>query len=323
MRSIRRLLATLALPAVAVGVAAQPSPKVPRIGWFTSSVIHELNLDAFREGMRALGYGEISIEFRAAAGHAERLPALAAEFRRLRPDVIVVDGGAAALAAKREIKDVPIVVGVMADPVRDGIVTSLARPGGNITGFSISTGPELVGKRLELLREAVPRLARVGIVWNEGNPTSRQSVADVTAAASSLGIAVVPFGLRDAAGIGKAFAEAARSRVGAVLTIPDAVLWSEREQIVAAAARHRLPAIYPESEFVTAGGLLAYGPDVPDNFRRAATYVDRILKGARAGDLPFERPSKFDLVVNLKTARALGLAMPPSLLVRATQVIDR
>jgi len=319
-------LATVALAIIFLGAPliarAQPGGKVPRIGWLTSSVIHEPNVNAFREGMRALGYGEVSIDFRAAAGHADRLPTLALELVRLKVDVVLVDGGTAAIAAKHAISDVPVVVGAMADPVRDGIAASLARPGGNITGFSISTGPELNAKRLDLIREAVPGVARVAVVWNEGNPSSRAGLKDVTGAAKALGIAIVPLGVLDAPGISRAFADAVRSRVGAVLTLSDAFLWSQREHIVAMAVRYRLPAIYPESQFVTAGGLLAYGPDVPDNFRRAAAYVDGILKGARPGDLPIQRPTKFDLIVNLRTAKALGLTIPPSLLLRADQVLE-
>ena len=319
-------LATFALALVFLGTPlvaqAQPWGKVPRIGWLTSSVIHEPNVNAFREGMRGLGHGEVSIEFRAAAGQADRLPALASELVRLKPDVIVVDGGTAAIAAKHAISDVPVVVGAMADPVRDGIVASLARPGANITGFTISTGPELNGKRLDLLREMVPTLVKVAVVWNEGNPTSRRALEDVADAAKTLRIAIVSVGTLDSAGITRAFADAARNRVGAVLTLSDAFLWSQREHIVATAARYRLPAIYPEPEFATAGGLIAYGPNVPDNFRRAAAYVDRILKGTRPGDLPIERPTRFDLLVNHKTAKALGLKIPPSLLLRADQVIE-
>jgi putative ABC transport system substrate-binding protein len=235
---------------------------------------------------------------------------------------MLIDGGAAAVAAKRATSDVPVVVGAMGDPVRDGIVASLARPGGNITGFSISTGPELIGKRLDLIRETVPGLARVAVVWNESNPTSRLGLKDVADAAKTLGIAVVPLGLRDAPGISHAFGKAARSRVGAVLTVSVAFLWRQREHVVALAGRYRLPAIYSEPEFVSAGGLIAYGPNIPDNFRRAAVYVDRILKGARPGDLPIEQPMKFDLVINLKTAKALGLTIPPSLLQRADEVIQ-
>ena len=316
------LLLARGVLAASLAGEAQHAGKPPRIGWLTSSAIHTANVDAFRDGMRGLGYGEVSIEFRAAEGHADKLPILASDLVRLQPDVIVVDGGAAAIAARKVISALPIVVGAMADPVRDGIVASLARPGANITGFSISTGPELVGKRLDLLREMVPSLAKVAVVLNDGNPSSRLGLEDVAVGAKTLGIALVAFGIRDVAGIGSAFADAARNRVGAALTVSDAFLWSQREHIVAMAARHRLPAIYPEAEFVTAGGLMSYGPNVPDNFRRAAAYVDRILKGARPGDLPVERPTTFELVINLKTAKALGLTIPPSLLVRAHQIIE-
>ena len=313
------LVICLGAPLVA---PAQPGGKVPRIGWLTSSVIHEPNVSAFREGMRGLGYGEVSIDFRASAGHADRLPTLASELVRLKVDVVLVDGGTAAIAAKSAISDIPVVIGAMAYPVRDGLVASLARPGGNITGFSISTGPELNGKRLDLIREAVPGVARVAVVWNEGNPSSRSGLTDVRDAAKALGITIVPLGVLDPQGISRAFADAVRSRAGAVLTLSDAFLWSQREHIVAMAARYQLPAIYPEPEFATAGGLLAYGPNVPDNFRRAAAYVDRILKGARPGDLPVQRPTRFDFLVNLKTAKALGLTIPPSLLLRADQVVE-
>jgi ABC-type uncharacterized transport system substrate-binding protein len=302
--------------------AAAQTGKAPRIGWLTSSDIHQRNVRAFRDELRRLGYGEVAIEFRAASGRNEQIPSLAEELVRLGPDIIVVDGGSAAIIAKRTIASVPVVVGAMADPVRDGIVASLARPGGNITGFSISTGPELVGKRLELLREAVAGLTRVAIVWNEGNPASRTALDDVGEAARALGIAIVAYAAVDASGISRAFADAARSRAGGVLTIADAFFWSQRAHLTSQAARHRLAAIYPELEFVTAGGLMSYGPNVPDNFRRAAGYVDRILRGARPGDLPVERPAKFDLAINLKTARLLGLTIPRAVLLRADHVIE-
>jgi putative ABC transport system substrate-binding protein len=232
------------------------------------------------------------------------------------------DGGAAAIAAKHAITEIPVVIGAMVDPVRDGIVASLGRPGGNITGFSMSTGSELYGKRLQLLREAIPTVARVAVVWNEGNPSSKGGLTDVIDAARTLGITIVPVGVLDASGINRAFAEAGRSGAGAILTVSDAFLWSQREHIVALAARYRLPAMYGEPGFVTAGGLFSYGPNVPDNFRRAAAYVDRILKGARPGDLPIEQPTRFDLLVNLKAARALGLAIPPALLLQADRVVE-
>ena len=301
---------------------AQPTGKSPRVGWLTSSVVHESNVRAFRDGMRALGYETVAIEFRAAEGQTERLPALASELTRSKIDVIVVDGGSAAVAAKQVVADLPIVVGAMSDPVGSGIVASLARPGGNITGFSISTGPELNGKRLDLLREAIPGLTRFGLLWNETNRTSPAAVDYVVAAVKSRGIEITVLGVRNADAIGRAFADAARARVGAILTIADAFLWAQRQHIVALSARHRLPGMYPEIEFALDGGLLAYGPNVADNFRRAAGYVDRILKGTRPADLPVEQPAAFSLVINLKAARALGLTIPPSLLLQANQVID-
>jgi putative ABC transport system substrate-binding protein len=313
---------TIALLAAPVAPGAQPVVKVPRVGWLTSSVIHEPNLRAFKDGMRTLGYGDLDMEFRAAAGHTDRLPALANELIRLKVDVVVVDGGPAAIAARQAITDIPVVVGAMADPSGQGIVASLGRPGGNITGFTITTGHELNGKRLDLLGEAAANLARVAVVWNETNRMSRGALEQVTAAAKTRGIDVLPLGVRDRLDVDRAFADAARGRVGGLLTVPDAFLWSERQHIVALAARHKLPAIYPEAEFALAGGLLAYGANVADNFRRAATYVDKILKGARPADLPIEQPTKFDLVINLKTAKALGLTIPQSLLLRADQVIQ-
>jgi putative ABC transport system substrate-binding protein len=320
-RGLLRMI-VVGLLATAATAEAQPPPRAPRVGWLTSSVVHESNLKAFQEGMRALGYDGVAMEFRAAAGQTERLPELAAELVRAKVDVVVVDGGPAVIAARRTITSLPVVFGAMADPLGDGVVASLARPGGNVTGFSIATGPELNGKRLDLIREVVPDLGRVGVVWNETNRTARAGMEHVVGAARALGIEAVTLGVRDAAGIGRGFAEAARVRVGAVLAVPDAFFWSQRHLIVASAARYKLPAIYPEPEFAHAGGLLAYGPNVPDNFRRAAGYVDKILKGARPADLPVEQPTRFELVVNLKTARPLGLVIPQTLLLRADQILE-
>jgi putative ABC transport system substrate-binding protein len=311
--------AFLASPLVA---EAQQTGKAPRLGWLTSSVIHEPNLRAFKDGMRTLGYGDVAMEFRAAAGHTDRLAALASELVRLKVDVVVVDGGPAAVVARQAITDIPVVVGAMADPVGQGIVTSLGRPGGNITGFTITTGHELNGKRLDLLGEAVANLVRVAVVWNETNRISRNALEQLTAVAKTRGIDVLPLGVRDRFGLGHAFADAARARVSGLLTLPDAFLWSERQHVVGLAARHKLRAIYPEPEFALAGGLLAYGANVADNFRRAAAYVDKILKGAKPSDLPVEQPTKFELVINMKTAKALGLTIPPSLLLRADQIIE-
>jgi putative tryptophan/tyrosine transport system substrate-binding protein len=206
--------------------------------------------------------------------------------------------------------------------VKLGLVTSLARPGGNVTGFTISTGAELYGKRLELLREALPALNRVAIVWNPRNEVSRTQLTTVETAAKALGVQLEVIELGDPQEIDRAFSDVVRSRAGAVLTLADAFLWSQRAKIVSAAARHRLPGMYPEGEFVEAGGLMAYGPNVPDNFRRAAGYVDKILKGTKPGDLPVEQPTRFELVINLKTAKALSVTISPSLRLRADQVIE-
>jgi putative tryptophan/tyrosine transport system substrate-binding protein len=303
--------------------AAQEPGRPPRIGWLTSSVVHTQNIEAFREGMRALGYADVTLEVRAAAGQMDQLPALAAQLVGRNVEVIVTDGGPAAVAAKRATATIPIVIGASAaDLVQLGLVASLARPGGNLTGFTISTGPELYGKRLELLREVLPSLNRVAIMWNSRNEAGRASLEVIDAAAKRLGLHVTVVEARDAQEIDRAIGGVARSRAGAILTLADAFLWSQRAQIVSAAARHRLPGMYPEVEFAEAGGLIAYGPNVSDNFRRAATYVDKILKGGKPAELPVQQPTKFELVVNLKSAKVLGLTIPPSVLLQADRVIE-
>jgi len=314
------LLLALTAPLAA---EAQPAGRSPRIGWLTSSVVHAPNVDAFREGMRSLGHPAVTLEVRAAAGQMDRLPVLAAELLALNVDVIVTDGGPAAVAAKRATATVPIVIGATAaDLVQQGLVASLARPGGNVTGFTISTGVELYGKRLELLREATPAIRRVAVVWNPGNEVARLALVRIETAAKALGIQFEVLEARDAQGIDRALNGVARRRADGVLTVADAFLWSQRAHIVSQAARHRLPGVYPEIEFAEAGGLVAYGPNVAENFRRAAGYVDKILKGAKPGELPVEQPTKFELVINLKTAKALGLTIPPALLLRADRVIE-
>jgi len=320
----RAFLGTLTggLLAAPLAAGAQKSGK-PRIGWLTSSEIHARNVDAFRQGMGALGYREVTLEFRAAAGQMDRLPGLAAELVRLDVDVIVTDGGPAVVAAKQATPTIPVVIGATAgDLVRQGLVASLARPGGNVTGFTISTGPELYGKRLELLREAVPALRRVAVVWNSRNDANRAALTSIEMAAKTLGLQIDVIAGRDVDEVDRAFGSAARSRAGGILMVADAFLWSQRGRIVSLAARQHLPAMYPEVEFVEAGGLMGYGPNIPDNFRRAATYVDKILKGAKPAELPVEQPTKFELVINLKAAKALGLTIPQSLLARADDVIQ-
>lgn len=321
----RAFLATLgaALAFRPVGALGQAPAKPPRIGWLTSSVLHTRNVEAFRREMQTLGYRDISLEVRAAEGKLDRLPALAAALAALPLDVIVTDGGPAIVAAKGATSTIPIVIGAAAiDLVQQGVVASLARPGGNVTGFLISTGVELDGKRLELLREALPSLARVAVVWNPRNDANTNKLASLEAPARALGVQLESVQARDVQDIERALGGGGRQRMDAMLALADAFLWSQRERIVAVAARHRLPAMYAELEFTESGGLMAYGPSVADNFRRAAGYVDRILKGAKPADLPIEQPATLELMINLKTARALGLLIPQSLLVRAAHIIE-
>ena len=321
----RRTFLTLAsgVLALPLGAEAHQSDKAPHIGWLTSSVVHTRNVEAFRQGLRSLGYTEVSLEFRAAAGDMDRLPSLAADLLALGVDVFITDGGPAAFAAKRATATVPIVIGAIGgDLVRMGLIASLGHPGGNVTGFTISTGADLYGKRLELLRETMPTLSRVAIVWNPRDKDTLADLPTIETAARTLGLRVDVIGAQDVQEVERAFGRAIRNRAGAVLMVADAFFWGERGQLVTLAARQRLPAMYPEVEFVEVGGLMAYGPNVSDNFRRAAAYVDKILKGAKPGDLPVEQPSRFELVINLKTAKALGLTIPQSLLQRADQVIE-
>ena len=321
----RAFLATLgaALAFRPVGALGQAPAKPPRIGWLTSSVLHTRNVEAFRREMQTLGYRDISLEVRAAEGKLDRLPALAAALAALPLDVIVTDGGPAIVAAKGATSTIPIVIGAAAiDLVQQGVVASLARPGGNVTGFLISTGVELDGKRLELLREALPSLARVAVVWNPRNDANTNKLASLKGPARALGVQLESVQARDVQDIERALGGGGRRRMDAMLALADAFLWSQRERIVAVAARHRLPAMYAELEFTESGGLMAYGPSVADNFRRAAGYVDRILKGAKPADLPIEQPATLELMINLKTARALGLLIPQSLLVRAAHIIE-
>jgi putative ABC transport system substrate-binding protein len=319
--SIGLLIGLAVMAAPLTGEAQQGG--APRIGWLTSSVVHTRNVDAFRRGMRDLGHRDVNLEIRAAAGDVDRLPGLAADLVALNVEVIVTDGGPALFAARRATTTIPIVIGAAAtDLVRQGVVPSLARPGGNITGFVISTGVEIDGKRLELLREAIPALTRVAVVLNPRNQVSLLTRPSIEAAAQALSIQLDVVEASDAEQLERALTAKGRGRVDGLLTTADAYLWSLRDRVVAISARHRLPAVYPEVEFVEAGGLMAYGPNVPDNFRRAAGYVDKVLKGAKPGDLPIEQPAKFDFAINLKAAKALGLTIPPSLLLRADQVIE-
>lgn len=302
---------------------AQPE-KIARIGILLLGPPSESLLDVFLQGLRDLGYVEgrnISIEQRWGDGRSERLPALAAELVRFAPDVIFAPVTQAALAAQRVTRDIPIVVATAADPVDAGLVAGLAAPGGNVTGLSIFA-PALVAKQLELLKEAVPKASRFAVVSNPGLRNTTLLVKEAEAAARSLAVAIHLVGVRDVDGFDRAFSAVATGGANGLLVLFDPFLFTQRSRIVEFANQRRIPAMYPHREYAEAGGLLAYGANVADNFRRAATYVDRILKGAKPGDLPVEQPTKFELFINLPTARALGLTVPPSLLLRADRIIE-
>jgi putative ABC transport system substrate-binding protein len=324
--SRRTVLGVLALALLAVPLAAmaQPQAKVPRIGFLRGTTPQTSFFEAFRQGLRELGYIEgqnLTIEQRYANGAFDRLPALAAELVRLGVDLIVVGGTADAQAAKAATAAVPIVFTLAGDPVGSGLVASLARPGGNVTGLS-NQFADLGGKQFQLLKEAVPHVSRVAVLYNPENPAVAPTLRGAQAAARSLAVEVQIVETRRPNELGRAFSAIARGRAGALVTLADPVFSTARAQLVELAAKSRLPAMFFERVFVDAGGLMSYGPSFSDLFRRAATYVDKILKGAKPADLPVEQPTKFELVINLKTAKALGLTIPPSVLARADEVIE-
>jgi putative ABC transport system substrate-binding protein len=279
---------------------------------------------AFEESLRELGYVEarnLVVERRYAAFKYDRLPDLAAELVRLKPDVIVTGGNPSIAALKQATTTVPIVMAWAIDPVGAGLVTSLARPGGNITGLTLGTGPEFITKELQILNEVVPKLSRVAIL----RQTDRRGAAETAAlesAARKLGLTILFADVRTPNDIEGAFATMIRSRAGALLVLGGGTTWVSRQQIADLAVQNRLPGVHLLREYAEAGLLVTYGPDMVALFRRATTYIDKILKGARPADLPVEQPTKLELVINLKTAKALGLTIPPSLLARADQVID-
>jgi putative ABC transport system substrate-binding protein len=309
----------------------QQAAKVARIGWLgdnSRTAIAPHLRQAFLRGLQELGYVEgrnLVIEYRHAEGKLERFPALAAELVALRVDVSVGSGVAAARAAKQATATLPIVFPVAGDPVTDGLVASLARPGGNATGLSV-VGPDLAGKRLELLKQAVPGLSRVAVLWQPGflgERTERELRNQTEAAGRALGVRLQFIEARRPADLDRAFSQMSSERAGALTVWGGALFLAERKRLVGLAAKTRLPTMYIWREFVDAGGLVSHGPDLADLYRRAATYVDKILKGARPGDLPVEQPTKFELVINLKAAMALGLTIPPSLLARADEVVEK
>jgi putative tryptophan/tyrosine transport system substrate-binding protein len=304
---------------------AQQPPKVPRVGFLAAvspSAVSD-RIEAFRHGLRELGYVEgknIVIESRYAEGKLERLPALAAELVHLKLDVILSGGPAATGPAKKETATIPIVMGFDTDPVGNGFVASLARPGGNITGLSI-LAPEISGKQLELLKEIVPKLSRVAVLGSSAEPANARTLRETELVAGAFKVQLQYLDLLTPKDIRPAFQAANKGRAEAVLALSSFVIISQRTQIADLAIKNRLPAIYPWPEFVEDGGLMTYSVSFDDLFRRAATYVDKILKGAKPAELPVEQPKKFDFIINLKAANQIGLTIPPNVLVRANRVI--
>jgi putative tryptophan/tyrosine transport system substrate-binding protein len=306
---------------------AQQPGKVPRIGYLApvfpcSGPVP--SLDAFRQGLGEVGYVEgqtVAIECRSAEGKSDRLVGLASELVDLKVAAIIAGGGElVARAARKATQTIPIVMTNAADPVETGLVASLARPGGNITGL-VTFSPELSGKRLEFLKEAFPKVTRLAVLTNPANPEQEARVKETKTAAQLLAVQVQMLEVRTPADFDKAFSTITQQRAQAVLPLGDPLIVSHRNQIVEFAAQNRLPAMYHRIEFVDAGGLMAYGPNYNDLFRRAATYVDKILKGSKPAELAIEQPTKFELVINLKTATQLGLTIPPNVLARADKVI--
>jgi putative ABC transport system substrate-binding protein len=308
--------------------AQQPAGRVYRIGYQSiasrEQTLHYIK--AFEEGLRGLGYrvGEnVVVEYRFADGGMERLPALVADLVRLGVDIIIASGGnPAAVAAMKATTTIPIVMTSSVDPVGNGLVASLARPGGNVTGFSGDTGSEILGKRFELLKETLPNLLRLGIMFNPDVALNRSRQASIAETARALGLTLVPVEARGLDALEQAFAILVRERAQAFVMQGDSVLFSYRGQIAEMALRNRLPAVSIQRELAEAGFLLSYGADYPDLYRRSAVFVDKILKGAKPADLPVEQPTKFELVINLKTAKALGIIVPPTMLTRADEVIE-
>jgi putative ABC transport system substrate-binding protein len=303
---------------------AQQPTKIPRIGYLSPSFPSTAGRrEALRQGLRELGYVEgknVVIEWRFAEDKADRLAGLAAELVRLKVEVIVTSGPAATRAAKEATSTIPIVMAQDTDPVGNGFVASLARPGGNITGLA-TLAPEIGGKRLELLKEIVPKLSRVAVLGTSTQPGSAQQLKEVERAAGALGVKLQYLDVLDPKDIEIAFREAGKGRADVVLTLTSPILISHRAQLADLAVKNRLPAMYAQPEYVEDGGLMTYGVNLNDLFRRAATYVDKILKGAKPADLPVEQPKKFELVINLKTAKQIGLTIPPTVLARADRVI--
>jgi putative ABC transport system substrate-binding protein len=329
-RSIAATLATLALglflaPLVAI---AQQAGRVPHIGVLAPGEAPspaEPNIAAFRQALQNLGYVDgqtVAMEYRYALGRVERIPDLVAELVRLKLDILVVGSGAAARAAKHTTQTIPVVFVGGSDPVGSGLVAGLAWPGGNLTGLSFAFSEGFGGKWVELLAEAVPKVSRVAVLRHAASPLHPTYNKDLPAAAQALGLTLQSIQVNDLADLDGAFATMTKERADALIVDASVFLATHHSRVVELAAKHRLPAMYSLRHYVDAGGLISYGVSIADLWRRAATYVDKILKGAKPGDLPVEQPMKFELVINLKTARALGLTIPPSLLFQADELIQ-
>jgi putative tryptophan/tyrosine transport system substrate-binding protein len=303
---------------------AQEAKKVPRIGFLLVGGFTDTSrADAFRQGLQQLGYVEgknIVIEWRRAEGKLDRLDELAAELVRLKVDVFVTSGNAVTRAAKKATSTIPIVTSLVSDPVENGFIASLARPGGNITGLT-SLGAELSGKRLELLKETIPRLSRVMVLGNSHTPGNSQAVQQTETVARVMGVQLIYKDVQTVTDIDAAFKTLSKNRSDAVFMLPNAVLLAHRRRVVELTIENRLPMMYDAKEYVQIGGLISYAADAEDLFRRSSIYVDKILKGAKPADLPVEQPKKFEFVINLKTAKQIGLTIPPNVLARADKVI--
>ena len=316
-------LGALAAPLVAT---AQPAQKVPRIGWLGGPTRESAEpfVREFQRGLKDLGWVEgqnIVVEWRFAGGRAERLPDLAAELVRLRVDLIVVPSTPTALAAKNATHTIPIVTVAVGDPVGLGLVASLGRPGGNITGLTGTVGPEIAGKLVELLRQTFPKVSRMAVLWHPATPGNALWLREAQIAARVLGVELQELPARSPDDFDSAFAAMTAKRAGALLLAGDVMFLTHRTRLADLAAKSRLPTMCSMREYVEAGGLMSYGPSSRDLFHRAATHVDKILKGAKPADLPVEQPTKFELVINAKTAKALGITIPQSVLLRADEVI--
>jgi putative ABC transport system substrate-binding protein len=328
----RREFITLIGGAASLPLAAraqQPAGRVYRVGYFALGSREQqtqIQLSkALEDGLRSLGYrvGEnVVIEYRFANGQLERLPTLAEELVQLGVDVIVTAAHQNTVAAMRATTTIPIVMTNSVDPVGAGLVASLARPGGSVTGFGVDAGGEIFGRRLELLKETLPNLSRVGILWNPDFAPNRSRLTPISEAAQALGLTLVPAEARGLDALEQAFATMVRERAQAFVVLGEPVMFGNRGQIATIAIRERLPSVSTAKEYAEAGMLLTYGPNLQDQFRRSAVFVDKIFKGAKPADLPVEQPTKFELVINLKTAKALGIEVPPSVLARADEVIE-